>query len=1612
MPGKTVSEGPVCAASELEKGIFGQPPGQEGGPSPARLRKSGLDFLGDIPWGTHLCQFYHTKEDFTDIVLPFLRAGLENNEFCIWVATDLIDPAAAQEAMADGWPACQEYVDRGQMRFLDHNGWYYRQGPFEPAKMVENTLDIVGRAIQNEYEGMRIASGMSWFDECQWGLLAEFERNLTRLDSSHPLLSICSYNFEKCSPAEVIELFQIHGSAILRRENRWEVLRAPAKSVVIEKPLPAEAPPASAASKAPTDAEEQMQVVFEGVRDAIVILDMAGKIIRVNKRVPELFGYTESAVVGKQFALLRMFPPSRAAEMFSAQARTLAGHDVPPFDIEANAESGQKLDVEVRISPMKRESKVVGAVAVIRDITMRRQAEEKLRAAQQRNQLVVQNASEGIMVIQDGAIKFANPKMIELIGFSEDETLGKPVTDLVHPDDRRAVTAGQFKRLRGEELSHVQDLRVVDKKGNTKWAEFNAVLFAWDGRPADLYFVNDITQRKQAQDGLIQGERNYKQLFESTLEGLEVVDTETGKVVLANPACAAIFGFDSPAGMIGTDPLQYISEEDRERMGAMLAGSAAGGSVHKAEELRAITRSGGEVRIGAVCVMTEFQRRPAAMVSLKDITGQRRAEEQLSQSQTDLQVVFDGVLEAIVLFDGAGRVVRVNKRVIDLSELPPEEILGQEFDALKMFTAESAAAIRSAVQAQLSGKDVGHFELEGRNRSGQGLSLEARIATLGQGEAVLGGIAVLRDVSYRKEAEDRLRRQERYFRALIESTSDAITVIDRDGRVKYQSPTCERVLGYKPMDADRLAKLSIFDYVHPDDREGMREHYQRLAGTVGGSERAEARIRHQDGTWRMIEASSNNLLDDPDVAGIVITLRDVTERREADTALKESEKRYRILAENASDVIWIMDMDLKFTYVSPSTVRLVGYTPEEVLTRQTLQPFVTPACLDSVTKALAEELANEGKPSMDPQRSRLLVLEMISKDTGTVWVEIKASFLRDAGGKPIGVLGVARDITERRKTLRSLEESEKRYRLLAENVNDVIWTMDKGGRLTYVSPSVSRLSGYSVDEAMAMPIREAFAPESAAKVKKSVRELPQAGSSTEQRRDITTELELKRKDGSTTWTETSMSPVLGPDGAGVGWIGMTRDITERRRAAQQQLDSEKKYRLLAENIWDVIWVTDLNLKPKYISPSMERLLGYTVEESMASGLEKMVTRESAREATERMAKATSFLRKDSGKPFKPGSMELELKRKDGSTTWMETTVNVVRDSSGKPVEFMGVLRDITERKKSEKAVSDSEGRFRSLIESTSDWVWEVSDKLVYTYVSRKIHDILGYEPEEVIGKAPVDLMPLKEANRVARVFDTALTEKKPFAFVENVCLHKDGHKVVLETSGVPFFDANGNVLGFRGMNRDVTERKKAEEEAQESFRKLQRTVEGTIQAIALTVETRDPYTAGHQRRVTKLAYAIAREMSLPNDQIQRVRISGLLHDLGKIFIPTEILSKPGQLTEVEFAIIKSHPQAGHEILKNIEFPWPISDIVIQHHERMNGSGYPAGLKGDEIVIEARILAVADVVEAMSSHRPYRPAIGLEKALKEIVNNKGILYDASVVEACMRVFGGGAFKFDD
>jgi HD-GYP domain-containing protein (c-di-GMP phosphodiesterase class II) len=259
-----------------------------------------------------------------------------------------------------------------------------------------------------------------------------------------------------------------------------------------------------------------------------------------------------------------------------------------------------------------------------------------------------------------------------------------------------------------------------------------------------------------------------------------------------------------------------------------------------------------------------------------------------------------------------------------------------------------------------------------------------------------------------------------------------------------------------------------------------------------------------------------------------------------------------------------------------------------------------------------------------------------------------------------------------------------------------------------------------------------------------------------------------------------------------------------------------------------------------------------------------------------------------------------------------------------------------------------------------------------------------------------------ESSGTADPARTALME------LEEYC--KDGSTIWVEIAASFLRDNNFKPARILTVTRDITERKQAEERLKETLDRLRKAMETTIQVMISAVESRDAYTAGHQLRSTNLACAIATEMGLAQEKIDGIRMAGSIHDIGKLSIPAEILSKPTKLTEIEFSLIKEHSRIGYEILKDVESPWPLAQIVNQHHERMNGSGYPRSLKGDEILVESQILAVADVVEAMASHRPYRPALGIVAALKEIENNKGILYDTAVADACLKLFREKRYQF--
>ena len=343
--------------------------------------------------------------------------------------------------------------------------------------------------------------------------------------------------------------------------------------------------------------------------------------------------------------------------------------------------------------------------------------------------------------------------------------------------------------------------------------------------------------------------------------------------------------------------------------------------------------------------------------------------------------------------------------------------------------------------------------------------------------------------------------------------------------------------------------------------------------------------------------------------------------------------------------------------------------------------------------------------------------------------------------------------------------------------------------------------------------------------------------------------------------------------------------------------------------------------------------------------------------------------------------------------------------------YEAAQQEIAARKRVEEELRHERDRIQKYLDVARVMMVALNARGEITLINQKGCEVLGYEESELVGKNWFDTcLPVQIREEVKPVFRRLMAgEIEPVEYYENPIVTRFGEERIIAWHNTVLTDDAGNVIGILSSGEDITERVRAEEELQHTLAKLREALGGIIQTVASIVEVKDPYTAGHQRRVADLAQAIATEMGLPQEQIEGIRMTGLIHDLGKIAIPAEILSTPSRLNDIQWDMIKTHPQVGYDILKRIDFPWPVAKIVLQHHERMDGSGYPQGLSGEEIMLEARILAVADVVEAMVSHRPYRPAHSIDEALEEISRNRGILYDPEVVDACVRLFTEKGFK---
>jgi diguanylate cyclase (GGDEF)-like protein/PAS domain S-box-containing protein len=696
---------------------------------------------------------------------------------------------------------------------------------------------------------------------------------------------------------------------------------------------------------------------------------------------------------------------------------------------------------------------------------------------------------------------------------------------------------------------------------------------------------------------------------------------------------------------------------------------------------------------------------------------------------------------------------------------------------------------------------------------------------------------------------------------------------------------------------------------------------------------------------RVAEWNARPLFDEEgQYAGLDGTGRDITERRQMEEALRESEERFRLAINATEDGLWEWDIQANQEFFSPRWCEIVGYSfddPELPHTYTSWSSRIHPDDYDRVVSAMNNHLEKGTKYDVDYRHRH--------KSGEYRWQNSKGQAIFDESGKPIKMVGCISDITERKRAEEALRESEELYRLLAENASDVIWTMDLSLRYTYVSPAITRMRGYTVEEIMAAPITETMTPASVEAARKVFAEELVTAKVEDKDTNRTRQLELEMycKDGSTIWTEMSMRWLRDPDGKPTGIMGVTRNINRRKRAEEERerLHAELEMRAITDGLTGLYNHAHFFQRLAEETERSKRYNhGFAVVMMDVNNF-KLFNDSCGHQAGDEMLRfiadsIRSALRR-SDLAFRYGGDEFAalLPHADFARAWaVVSRINRRITKSLKPMD------------------GETEARL-----SLSAGVAHFPDD--------------GSTADELVAIADAALYSAKWAVRSHGAMEEGYAVESPATPAEAL------HSMQTETlsSAASSLAAALRELGVPDILAELNMR--------------------TIAALGTSAEIKDPYVRGHQERTSGWAATLAKEMGLASDRVRATRFAGLLHDLGKAGISKRILNKPGKLTEEEFAKIKEHPPLGSMMIASeVEALQQLVPIVRHHHERFDGKGYPDGLAGEDIPLEARILAVVDSFDAMIHERVYRKALSWEEAIAELERCAGTQFDPAVVEA--------------
>jgi PAS domain S-box-containing protein len=803
------------------------------------------------------------------------------------------------------------------------------------------------------------------------------------------------------------------------------------------------------------------------------------------------------------------------------------------------------------------------------------------------------------------------------------------------------------------------------------------------------------SERRQAEEVLRNSERLYRSLIECSSDAIFCVDKK-GQYQFVNTLFATTFG-KSPDYFKGKTFWDIYPKEHADYRFTTTQRVIQTGESESIEVEVPLPDKTLFFYATANPIKDETGNVVMVLTHAVDITERKRAEAALKQGEERYRNFIRNAMEGIYRIDFlppvpiglpeqelVERLTRnavvgeVNEHLARMYGLSAADMIGRRATDFAPTYGERALLALRAPNFQVRDR-----ETEDVNPNGQTVSLLENFTGVVEDGYLIHIWGMQRDITERKLAERQLQQSRQRMQLALDGTEQGFWEFDLSTTKVHYGDNWHKILGYGPEE-------STFDYewyvsrIHPESFPVFEKAISDCLSGQANHIDWEYQIRDKSGQWQWVHALGT--FAEPDEKGIptkvIGTHRNITPRKRAEEALQKSNRLFEMITQNARDVIWMTDMNLQFTYMSPSIEQMLGYPLDEYLAKP-YGDFILPASLDLLYQMLEEELAAEGDPNSDPHRSRTVETEQMHRNGSRLWVELKMSFMRDADGKPIGILGFSRDITNQKRAQEALRESEAKYKSLTENMHDIVWTVDLNSNITYISPSIEKVLGFTVAERLTHTVEEQMTAASVRLTSDRLAEELAFDAQRDPERHAIMELDYYHKDGSIRCLETTLSFIRDEHGKPVGIHGLSRDITDRKRAQEALQESEARYSMLAEHMTEAVWLMGTNLKTKYLSPSLERMRGYTLAEIGQLPLDKHLTPESLKFALDVFADERLKVLADPAYTPKR-TLELEFLRKDGTAFWSECTLTLIRDKDGKPQSILGEGRDITERKRAEE----------------------------------------------------------------------------------------------------------------------------------------------------------------------------------------------------------------------------------------------------------------------------------------------------------------------------------------